>query len=144
MPVSRGLRQAAGYVEAQRLNGKTRVTIKRVVADEPPPAEPPAPTRFFTVAKIQRAIGRVQIRHGRVQRFYTVALVPAPQLAVTWSRVDEAYAADDELPGCYYQGDDLHYTDYELKTLISLGNASFICSPSRLLRSMCCARTASI
>jgi hypothetical protein len=35
----------------------------------------------------------------------------------------------------YYQGDDLHYTDYELKTLISLGNASFICSPSRLLRS---------
>ena len=29
----------------------------------------------------------------------------------------------------------MHYTDYELKTLISLGNASFICSPSRLLRS---------
>lgn len=47
----------AGYLEAVRLNGKTRVTIKRVVAAEPPPAEPPAPTRFFTVAKIQRALG---------------------------------------------------------------------------------------
>jgi hypothetical protein len=57
--------------------------------------------RLTDVAKIQRAIGRVQIRHGRVQRFYTVALVPAPQLAVTWSRVDEAYSADDELLGCY-------------------------------------------
>lgn len=57
--------------------------------------------RLTDVAKIQRAIGRIQIRHGRVQRFYTVALVPAPQLAVTWSRVDEAYAADDELLGCY-------------------------------------------
>jgi hypothetical protein len=57
--------------------------------------------RLTDVAKIQRAIGRVQIRHGRVQRFYTVALVPAPQLAVTWSRVHEAYAADDELLGCY-------------------------------------------
>jgi len=50
--------------------------------------------RLTDVAKIQRAI-------GRVQRFYTVALVPAPQLAVTWSRVDEAYSADDELLGCY-------------------------------------------
>jgi hypothetical protein len=99
--------------------------------------------RLTDVAKIQQAIGRIQIRHGRVQRFYTVTAAPAPPLAVTWCRVDEAYAADDELPGCYYQGDDLHYTDYELKTLISLGNASFICSPSRLLRSMCCARTAS-
>ena len=57
--------------------------------------------RLTDVAKIERAIGRIQIRHGRVQRFYTVALAPAPPLAVTWSRVDEAYAADDELLGCY-------------------------------------------
>ena len=57
--------------------------------------------RLTDVAKIQRAIGRIQIRHGRVQRFYTVALAPAPPLAVTWSRVDETYAADDELLGCY-------------------------------------------
>ena len=46
----------SGYLEAVRLNGKTRVTIKRAVATEPA-AEPLAPTRFFTIAKIQRALG---------------------------------------------------------------------------------------
>ena len=57
--------------------------------------------RLRDVAKIQRAIGRIQLRHGRVQRFYTVALASGPPLALTWSRVDETYAADDELLGCY-------------------------------------------
>jgi hypothetical protein len=47
----------SGYLEAVRLNGKTRVTIKRVAASEPPAETAPAPTRFFTVAKIQRALG---------------------------------------------------------------------------------------
>ena len=45
----------AGYLEAQRLNGKTRVTIERdrlVVEHE----EPAKPARFFTVAKIMRAL----------------------------------------------------------------------------------------
>ena len=46
----------SGYLEAVRLNGKTRVTIKRAVGPEPT-AEPPTPTRFFTVTKIQRALG---------------------------------------------------------------------------------------
>jgi len=46
----------SGYLEAVRLNGKTRVTIKRADVSEPI-AEPPTPTRFFTVAKIQRALG---------------------------------------------------------------------------------------
>src|SRR6185436_9111861 len=51
----------AGYLDAQRLNGKVRVTMKRIVAPDPAP-EPiatatPTPTRFFTVAKLQRALG---------------------------------------------------------------------------------------
>lgn len=43
----------AGYVEAQRLNGKVRVTIKKGFVPEPPvsPKE-----RFFTVAKLQRML----------------------------------------------------------------------------------------
>ena len=57
--------------------------------------------RLSDPAKIQRTIGRVQNRHSRVQRFYTVALDPAPDLAVKWSRVDQAYEADDQLLGCY-------------------------------------------
>ncbi len=46
----------AGYLEAVRLNGKVRVTIRRATVPEPPP-EPPTPPRFFTVAKLQRALG---------------------------------------------------------------------------------------
>ena len=50
----------SGYLDAVRLNGKVRVTLKHV-AEPVPTAEPirPAenPTRFFTVAKIQRALG---------------------------------------------------------------------------------------
>jgi hypothetical protein len=45
----------AGYLGAVRLNGKLRVTIKRAAAPEP--FEPVMPTRFFTVAKLQRALG---------------------------------------------------------------------------------------
>lgn len=47
----------AGYLDAVRLNGKVRVTIKRPEAPEPRPSVEAAPTRFFTVAKIQRALG---------------------------------------------------------------------------------------
>ena len=48
----------AGYIEAVRLNGTTRVTIKRrEVPESQAPPEPAAPARFFTVAKLQRALG---------------------------------------------------------------------------------------
>ena len=45
----------AGYLEAQRLNGKTRVTIEGS-SPAPESPEPAAPTRFFTAAKIMRAL----------------------------------------------------------------------------------------
>jgi hypothetical protein len=47
----------SGYLEAVRLNGKSRVTIKRATAPEPQTEAPATSTRFFTVAKIQRALG---------------------------------------------------------------------------------------
>ena len=46
----------AGYLDAIRLNGKVRVTMKRAEAPEPPPASV-TPMRFFTVPKLQRALG---------------------------------------------------------------------------------------
>src|SRR6266705_181097 len=46
----------AGYLDAVRLNGTVRVTMKLAEAPEPPAATV-APTRFFTVAKLQRALG---------------------------------------------------------------------------------------
>ena len=47
----------AGYIHATRLNGKVRVTMKRAEVPEPAPVSPPMPARFFTVSKIQRALG---------------------------------------------------------------------------------------
>jgi hypothetical protein len=47
----------AGYLDAVRLNGKVRVSIKRVESPETSPAAMTAPTRFFTVPKLQRALG---------------------------------------------------------------------------------------
>lgn len=44
----------AGYVEAERLNGKVRVSIRS--SSVPEPVEPPR-HRFFTVPKLQRALG---------------------------------------------------------------------------------------
>lgn len=46
--------QKAGYVYAERLNGSVRVTVKR--EHVPEPIEPPR-LRFFTVAKLERALG---------------------------------------------------------------------------------------
>ncbi len=45
----------AGYLEAVRLNGKTRVTIEHD-RRAPEPEEPVKPARFFTAAKIMRAL----------------------------------------------------------------------------------------
>ena len=47
----------SGYLDAVRLNGKSRVMIKRAVAPEPPAEPSDMPSRFFTVPKIQRALG---------------------------------------------------------------------------------------
>ena len=47
----------SGYLDAARLNGKVRVTIKRATSPDPPATTPAVPTRFFTVAKLQRALG---------------------------------------------------------------------------------------
>jgi hypothetical protein len=47
----------AGYLETVRLNGKVRVSIKRTEAPEPASQSTPTPTRFFTVPKLQRALG---------------------------------------------------------------------------------------
>lgn len=47
----------AGYLDAVRLNGKVRVTMKHAEVPEPAQLVTPTPTRFFTVAKIQRALG---------------------------------------------------------------------------------------
>ena len=46
----------AGYLDAVRLNGKVRVTMKRATAPEQPSEPAAMPTRFFTVAKLQRAL----------------------------------------------------------------------------------------
>ena len=47
----------AGYLDAVRLNGKVRLTMKRAGVHEATPKQPTAPIRFFTVAKLQRALG---------------------------------------------------------------------------------------
>ena len=47
----------AGYLDVVRLNGKVRITMKFSETPAPAPPVTPAPTRFFTVAKLQRALG---------------------------------------------------------------------------------------
>lgn len=51
----------AGYLDAERLNGHVRVTIRRVEAltPAPTPAHPLSadPSRLFTVASLQKALG---------------------------------------------------------------------------------------
>lgn len=55
--------------------------------------------------KIHRLIGRLQQKHSRVQRFYTVQLkadeTAASKQRLEWKRLDEAYRNDDQLLGCY-------------------------------------------
>ena len=48
--------------------------------------------------KIQRAIGRIQSRHGRVQRYYRVSYHEGD---LEWTRRDEPWEADELLLGCY-------------------------------------------
>jgi len=53
-------------------------------------------------AKIDRAIGRLQQKHPRVQRFYQVQWVAQPSgNELKWTRQDEKHQADEDLLGCY-------------------------------------------
>jgi hypothetical protein len=47
----------AGYLEAVRLNGRVRVTMKHVPEPTVAISEPATPIRFFTVRKLQDALG---------------------------------------------------------------------------------------
>lgn len=49
----------SGYLDAQRLNGHVRVTMRRVEAPTPrtAPAPAPDPSRLFSVASLQKALG---------------------------------------------------------------------------------------
>ncbi len=47
----------AGYLDAVRLNGAVRVTMKRVLEPTPSVQDPTPASRFFTVARLQRALG---------------------------------------------------------------------------------------
>jgi hypothetical protein len=52
--------------------------------------------------KIQRAIGRLQQKHPRVQRFYQVTSAPqTPDQPLRWTRQDQTRQADEDLLGCY-------------------------------------------
>ena len=53
--------------------------------------------------KIDRAIGRLQQKHPRVQRFYQVAWVAKEPSGkeLRWTRQDEKSQADEDLLGCY-------------------------------------------
>jgi transposase len=52
--------------------------------------------------KINRAIGRLQQNHSRVQRFYQVELVEQDQgKELKWTRQEQKHQADEELLGCY-------------------------------------------
>lgn len=52
--------------------------------------------------KIDRAIGRLQQKHPRVQRFYKVEWVAQPQgKELKWTRQDQQSQADEALLGCY-------------------------------------------
>jgi len=44
------------YVEVRRVDGVIRVRLKRQVAAPAPPDRPPAPARFFTIAKLENTL----------------------------------------------------------------------------------------
>jgi len=52
--------------------------------------------------KINRAIGRLQAKHSRVQRFYQVeVLEQEPGKELKWTRLDQKHQADEAMLGCY-------------------------------------------
>jgi len=89
----------AGYLDAERLNGSVRVTLKHVEVptvdfETPTPAQDdqPVPSRFFTATKLEDALGETGHRDGLeaalslhadpvIRRALAGALaVPAPQI----------------------------------------------------------------
>lgn len=53
-------------------------------------------------AKINRAIGRLQQKHSRVQRFYQVEVLEEDQgKELKWTRQDQKHQVDEDLLGCY-------------------------------------------
>ena len=58
--------------------------------------------------KIQRAIGRLQQKHSRIQRFYQVEITEQGQgKQLTWTRMEQKHQADQDLLGCYVLRTDL-------------------------------------
>ena len=57
--------------------------------------------KLRALEKAQRAVGRVQQRHPRVQRYYQVDLQTEGALSLSWRRQEQDYKADEELLGCY-------------------------------------------
>ncbi len=49
--------RAARYIDATRLDGATRIRIRRASIPDPVPDAPAEPQRFFTIAKVERALG---------------------------------------------------------------------------------------
>lgn len=76
--------------------------------------------------KIQRAIGRLQARHRRVQRYYSIELAEGPGGAVlAWKRNDVRMEKSSELFGCYVlRTDERSLSEHQLWQLyISLTHA---------------------
>jgi transposase len=69
-------------------------------------------------AKIQRRIGKIQARHGRVQRFYDVELKKSSEKDVgnlVWLRKDDKFLEAEMLFGCYVlRTDQLDFTADDL------------------------------
>lgn len=58
--------------------------------------------RLKAASKIEQAIGRIQARHPRAGKFYTVVLEPnADGLRLRWARDDERLSEAADLWGCY-------------------------------------------
>lgn len=57
------------YVRVERLNGSARVTVSRLGLPEPPPAPKP---KFFTVRKLERALGEI----GNAEQLETAVKCP--------------------------------------------------------------------
>ncbi len=84
----------AGYLDLERLNGSVRVTVRDVVHESPPIADPstPEPSRFFTAQKLKDALGETGHREAIdaalklnsdpvIRRALAGALaIPAPQI----------------------------------------------------------------
>jgi transposase len=82
--------------------------------------------RLKARSKIEQAIGRIQARHPRAKKFYTITLENAAEgLRLRWTRDDELLAEAADLWGCYVlRTDEQTLNEHELWQLyISLTQA---------------------